>query len=200
VRLIRLHVLSRRTPAAVAAIVACAAVLWLALHGAWDAYGALQLPLVFETAFAAVIAVATASPFGEPERAAGWRLPWLRLGTAVALTALAAAALACSGIGTHLAEGAPTAVRNLAGLVGLGLLTAAAVGGAWAWTVPAAYMILGIYGLYTRWHGPALSTPWIWAARPGGDLGGAICAGLVFAAGLLAVTAVGARDPATPAD
>ena len=55
-RLVRLHATSRRVPAAVIAIAACAAGLRIALIGHWDAYGALQLPLVFETAAATIIA------------------------------------------------------------------------------------------------------------------------------------------------
>ena len=43
---------------------------------------------------------------------------------------------------------------------------------------------------------PALTTPWLWPGRPPHDLGAAICAGLVFAIGVAAFTARGARDPA----
>ena len=52
VRLVRLYATSRRVPAAVTAIAACALGLRIALTGHWDSYGALQLPLVFETAAA----------------------------------------------------------------------------------------------------------------------------------------------------
>ena len=52
------------------------------------------------------------------------------------------------------------------------------------------------YGLYTQWHGPALTTPWLWPARPPHDPGAAICAGVVFAIGLAVITVRGARDPA----
>jgi hypothetical protein len=38
------------------------------------------------------------------------------------------------------------------------------------------------------------TTPWIWAARPSHDLGGALCAYGVFAAGIVAVTLLGARE------
>jgi hypothetical protein len=192
-RLIRLYLGSRRTPTAMAALLVCALVLRAALSRPWDAYGALQLPLLFETACACVIAVATASPFGELERAAGSRLPWLRVGTTTALAAVAAAALCGAGIGTHLDGGGQSAVRNLAGLTGIGLLCAALLGGALAWTGPAAYMLIGVYALYRQWHGPALTTPWIWPARPPDDVGAAICAGLVLAAGLGAVAVRGAR-------
>ena len=151
--------------------------------GHWDSYGALQLPLVFEAVAAAAIAVSTASPFGEPERVAGRWLPVLRLAAALALTALAAGLLAAAGAGTQLAGGSLDVLRNVAGITGLGLLGAAVLGGGLAWTGPVAYLLAGLYALYTQWHPPALSTPWLWPARPPHDLGGALCAGLVFLAG-----------------
>jgi hypothetical protein len=194
-RLARLHLESRRLPAALTAIVACAVALRIALHWPWNSYGALQLPLIIEAGCAVAITVTTASPFGEPERATGQWLPFLRLGAAIALTAAAAGALAAAGAGQHLAGGNLDMLRNLAGLTGIGLLCAAVLGGALAWTGPTAYLIVGVYALYTQWHGPALTTPWIWAARPGHDLGAAICAGLVFATGIVLITMRGARDP-----
>jgi hypothetical protein len=195
-RLIRLHLVSRRVPAALAAIAACAIGLRIALIWPWDTYGALQLPLIFEAGAAALIGLTTASPFGEPERVTGQRLPILRLGTTLALTAVAIGALAAAGSGGHLAGGALDVLRNMAGLTGIGLLCAAALGGALAWAAPLVYMVVGMYGLYTDWHGPALTTPWIWPARPAHDLGAALCASLAFAIGLAVITLRGARDPA----
>jgi hypothetical protein len=193
-RLARLHLASRRAPAALAAVAACAVALRIALHWQWDAYGALQLPLVFETGCAAAIAVATASPFGGPERATGRWLPFLRLGTTLALTTAAAGGLAAAGFGAHLAGGALDVLRNIAGLTGIGLLCAAVLGGALAWTAPTVYLTIGVYALYTQWHGPALTTPWLWPARPPHDTGAMICAGLVFLTGLAIITVRGARD------
>jgi hypothetical protein len=193
--LVRLHLVSRHVPAALAAIAACAVLLRLALLRPWDTYGALQLPLLFEAGATAVIAITAASSLGEPERATGRWLPFLRLGTALALTAVAAVALAATGAGAHLAGGTLDVVRNVAGLTGIGLLCAALLGGQLGWTGPLGYMLVGVYGLYTDWHGPALTTPWIWPARPPHDLGAALCAGLVFAAGLAVITVRGARDP-----
>ena len=89
VRLVRLHAVSRRLPAALVLLAACAAGLRGALYGHWDDYGALQLPLIFEATCAAIIGVTASSPFGDPERATGRWLPYLRLGTAVTLTGLA---------------------------------------------------------------------------------------------------------------
>lgn len=191
-----LHVISRRVPVAAGLIAAVAAGLRLALLGHWDSYGAYQLPLIAEAACAAVIAVTTGSRLGDCERAAGRWLPALRLVTMLALTAAAAGVLAAAGSGSHLAGGDLDVVRNLAGLTGIGLLSAAALGGGLAWTGPTGYLVAGAYALYSLWHPPPVTTPWIWPARPPHDLGAAICAGLVFTAGLLVVTLRGARDPA----
>jgi hypothetical protein len=193
-RLARLHLVSRRVPAALAVIAACAVVLRVALHWPWDAYGALQLPLIFEAAAAAAIAITTASPIGEAERATGRWLPFLRLGTALMLTVAAAGALAAAGTGAHLAGGTAAVLRNVAGLTGIGLLIAAVLGGGLAWAAPMGCLLAGVYALYTDWHGPALTTPWIWPGRPPHDLGGALCAGLVFVCGLAVTTVRGARD------
>jgi hypothetical protein len=175
---------------------ACAAGLRIALLGRWDAYGALQLPLVFETGAAVAITVTTAAPLGEPERVTGRWLPYLRLAAALALTAVAAAALAAAGTGADLAGGTLDVLRNVSGITGIGLLCAAAAGSGLAWAGPAGYLMAGVYGLYTQWHHPALTTPWLWPARPPHDLGAALCAGLVFALGACAITLRGARDPA----
>jgi hypothetical protein len=196
VRLVRLHAASRRIPAALVPLAACAAGLRGTLYGRWDDYGALQLPLIFETACAAIIAVTAGSPFGDPERATGRWLPYLRLGIAVTLTGLSAGALAAAGTGMPLAGGFPDILRNVAGLAGIGLLCATVLGGPLAWTGPLAYLVAGAYALYTDWHPPTLTSPWLWPARPPHDLGGALCAAVVFAAGLVAITVRGARDPA----
>src|SRR5262245_41975802 len=76
-RLVRLYAASRRIPAAVTAIAACAIGLRITLIGHWDSYGALQLPLIIEAGGAVAITVTTASPLGEPERVSGRWLPFL---------------------------------------------------------------------------------------------------------------------------
>jgi hypothetical protein len=158
-RLLRLYAASRRVPAAIAVIAACAIGLRIALMGHWDSYGALQLPLLFEAGAAAAITLTTASPLGEPERVAGRWLPFLRLAATLALTAAAAGALTAAGTGAHLAGGTLDVLRNHAGMTGIGLLCAAVLGGGLAWGGPAGYLVVGAYGLYTQWHGPALTTP-----------------------------------------
>ena len=201
VRLVRLYAVSRRVPVAVLVVTACAIGLRVALLlGHWDSYGALQLPLVFETGAAMCVVGTVASPFGEPERVAGPWLPWLRLAVTAALTVAAIAMLTAAGAGAHMAGGLLDAARNIAGITGIGLLCAAAVGGGLSWTGPTAYMVAAVYALYTQWHPPALTTPWLWPARPAHDMGGALCAMLVFACGVAIVTLRGSRirhgDPA----
>jgi hypothetical protein len=60
-----------------------------------------------------------------------------------------------------------------------------------AWTGPVAYWVLAEAALAN-----GLTTPWIWPARPPADRGGAICAYLVFAAGLALITVRGVRESA----
>jgi len=77
-------------------------------HRRWNIAGgpAAQdpIPLTIEAGAAAVLAVTTLGPFGDPERAACCRLPWLRLAAVVALTAAAFGALAAgAGAGAGVA-------------------------------------------------------------------------------------------------
>jgi len=193
-RLAWLYAVSRRIPAALGLLAALGALLWAALHWRWNIAGgpAAQqvLPLVIETGAAAVIAVTTYGPFGEPERATGRWLPWLRLAAALVLTAAAFGALAAGATGGALPGGTLALLRNLAGLTGTGLLSAAALGGAFGWTGPMAYWLIAETALAAGW-----TTPWAWPARPPDDRGAAICASAVFAAGIVAVMVFGARDP-----
>ena len=192
-RLAWLYLVSRRVPAAAGLLAGFGALLWVALHWHWSVSGgpaaAIVIPLAIEAGAAAVIAVTTYGPFGEPERATGRWLPFLRLGAAVALTAAAIGALAAGSTGGELPGGFVALARNVAGITGTGLLCAALLGGILAWTGPMAYLVL----TETALAGGA-TTPWIWAGRPPHDVGGALCAGLVFAAGLVLVTVRGVRE------
>jgi hypothetical protein len=191
-RLAWLYGASRRIPVALALLAGLGALLWAALHWHWNIAGGSAarefIPLVIETGAAAVIAVTTYGPFGEPERATGRWLPWLRLGAAAALTAAAAGVLAAGAAGGYLPGGSLGLLRNVAGITGTGLLTAVAAGGAFAWAGPLAYALVTEVALTGN---PA--TPWIWPGRPPHDLGGALCAAGVFLAGIAALTLRGAR-------
>jgi hypothetical protein len=82
-------------------------------------------------------------------------------------------------------------LRDLAGLTGIALLAAALLGGSLAWVGPLAYLVVTLHALGAAW-----TTPWIWPAWPPHDLGAALCAALVFAAGVTVITIRGARDSA----
>jgi hypothetical protein len=190
-RLAWLHARSRRVPAAVLALAVCGGVLRAALVWHWAIGGGLhaqQVPMIIEAGAAAAIAVTSHSPFGEPERATGRRLPYLRLATALALTGLAIALLQLAVTGANLNEGILVLARNVLGLTGIGLLTSLVTGGLLAWTLPLAYLVFAQYALLEAWQ-----SPWMWPVRPPADRGAWIWACLGFAAGLLAFTVRGAR-------
>jgi hypothetical protein len=188
IRLAGLHLVSRRVPASLLALAVVAVALRVALR--WTpASGvySVMFPLIMAAAAAAVISATTHSPLGEPEGVTGSRLPWLRFGSAVIMAGAACGALALGAVGGHLALGAQALLRDLAGLTGIALITAALLGAGLGWTGPLAYLVVSIYAVQRDW-----TTPWLWPARPAGDGGAAICAGLVFAAGLAAFTVCGA--------
>jgi hypothetical protein len=194
-RLAWLYAVSRRVPVALGLLAVLGALLWAALHWRWEipgGHGAQELlPLVVESGAAAVIAVTTYGPFGEPERVAGRWLPYLRLGAALALLAAAFGALAAGAVGGVLPGGTSAMLRDLGGLTGIGLLSAAALAGPFGWAGPMAYWLVTYSALAADW-----TTPWVWPTRPAHDRGAAICAGLVFAAALAAITLRGPRDVA----
>lgn len=148
-----------------------------------------QLPVLPEAGTAAAIAVSTYSPIGEPERATGRWLPYLRFGTAVALTAIAVALLSGGASAAHLPGASLDIVRNVAGIAGIGLLSGAVIGGALAWIGPMAYLVLSEFAIMNTWR-----TPWIWPARPTHDTDAAMCAALFFVAGVVILAARGARQ------
>jgi hypothetical protein len=79
-------------------------------------------------------------------------------------------------------------LRNVAGLVGIGLLSAPLLG-AYAWLGPITYAVVAEYALTANW-----TSPWIWPGRPPHDPAAAIWAALTFAAGVAAITTRGPRD------
>jgi hypothetical protein len=200
----RLYLTSRRVPAALVLLTGLGALQYADLRWHWYIAGGaaarLFFPLTIETGAAAVLSVTTSGPFGEPERAGGRWLPWLRLGSAVALTAaafglltagaaLAGTTWAGAGASALLPGGTVALLRDLGGMAGAGLLCAGAFGGASGWTGPLAYLVVAEGALAHR-----SSSPWVWPARPPLDRGGAICACLVIAAGLLLITVRGPRE------
>jgi hypothetical protein len=193
VRTVWLYVISRRIPAATCLLTAAGAVLWTALHWHWSISGGAAaqqfLPLTIEAAAAAIVAVATYGPFGDTERAAGRWLPYLRLAVTLVLAAAAFGALAAGAAAGHLAGGDLAMARNFGGMAGIGLVGAAAFGGAFGWTGPLAYLLITEGAFAGKW-----TTPWDWPTRSPHDLGGALCAGLALAAGMVVIAVRGSRD------
>ena len=113
--------------------------------------------MLLEAGTASVIAVTTYSPFGEPERATGRWLPYLRFGTAGALTGIAVGLLSAGAAAAHLPGGTLDVVRNVAGMTGIGLISAAVIGGGLSWIGPMAYLVLSEDAILNAWR-----TPWVW--------------------------------------
>jgi hypothetical protein len=186
-----LHLRSRRAPGAVLALAVCGGALRAVLY--WHltpSGGALsqQVPMIIEAGAAVLITVTTHSPFGEAERATGRWLPALRLAAVVALTGGAIGLLQLGVTGVGLTGGVLMLARNVIGITGIGLLTALVTGGLLAWILPLGYVGFAEYALIEAWR-----NPWTWPARPPADRGAWICAVLVFAVGLGALTLRGAR-------
>jgi hypothetical protein len=135
-----------------------------------------------------VITLTTHSTFGEAERATGRRLPVLRLDAVLALTGVAIGLLQLGVTGDGLAGGILMLARNVIGITGVGLLTSLVTGGLLAWILPLGYVGFAEYALAEAWR-----NPWTWPVRPPTDRGAWICAVLVFAVGMGAVTLRGAR-------
>jgi hypothetical protein len=197
VRLVWLHLRSRRVPAALAALLACGVTLSAGLNFHWFSSGdaAVEVPMLLEACAAAIIAVTAHSPFGEPERAAGRWLPFLRLGlvlalcgAAIGLTAAGAAAGYDPKAGVYLADGILPVARNVLGFTGVGLLFTLVAGGLLAWIGPLAYQAICQFALIAGY-----TEPLTWASRPPADRGGWIAAVAVFAVGLAAFTVRGPR-------
>ena len=149
-RLAWLHLRSRRVPGAVVALAVCGGVLRAVLRWHWTFHSGLltqQIPIIIEAGAAAVVAVTTYGPFGEPERATGRWLPYLRLGTALALTGAAIGVLQLAVTGASLAGGVLVLARNVIGITGIGLLASLVTGGLLAWIPPMAYAAFAEYAL-----------------------------------------------------
>jgi hypothetical protein len=134
---------------------------------------ATLLRLVLPIAAATVVTAGLAGPFGLVERSASTRLPWLRCGQVLTMTLIAAGAFALSG----------TSMRDLAGFVGLTLLTGAALGPARCWIVPLGYALAcaSEVALGERpW--------WAWPLRAAGDTGALAMAIALLVAGVVVAT------------
>jgi hypothetical protein len=197
-RLVWLYLRSRRAPSALVALLAVGLVLWAALkYHWWYGTGSApdELPDLLTACAAAIIGVTAHSPFGEPERATGRWLPFLRpaliialCGAAIGFLALGAAVAYDPRAGVGLVHGMLPVVRNLLGFTGVALLLALAIGGLLCWIGPLAYVLICQCAAIANY-----SEPLTWASRPPADRGGWIAALVVFAVGLAAFTIRGPR-------
>lgn len=146
-------------------------------------------PLIGVLGTAAVTSVAGRSPIGEPERATGHLLPLLRLLHSGGHAVIAALALALATHGVPLPDGTTVLIRNLAGVTGMALLAAVALGASLAWIPPTGYCLLCAAGLEQQWTNAA-----VWPLRPPHDTMAAAAAATLLAVGLLSFTLRGARD------
>ena len=197
-RLVWLYLRSRRATSATVALMAVGLVLWAALEYQWW-YGAGnrpdELPNLLEACAAAIIGVTAHSPFGEPERATGRWLPFLRpalilalCGAAIGFLAAGAAVAYNPQAGVGLIHGMLPVERNLLGFTGVALLLSLAIGGLLSWIGPLAYVLICQCAAIANY-----SEPLTWASRPPADRGGWIAAMVVFAVGLAAFTIRGPR-------
>ena len=197
-RLAWLHLRSRRAPAALLALLACGVGLWASLHYHWwlgTGSAADELPMILQGCAGGIIAVTMHSPFGEPERAVGRRLAFLRAGLTLALCGaaigfftLGAAVADNSGTGVYLVGGILPVVRNVLGMTGIGLIFCLFSGALIAWIAPVAFTAISQYALIANY-----CEPLTWPARPPADRGGWIAATVVYAIGMVAFTIRGPR-------
>jgi hypothetical protein len=191
-RLLRLFLLSRRVPTALALLAGCGVAMQLAIRVHWisgTGVSSQAVPILIEGGAALIVTVAARSPFGEVERAVGGRTPWLRLGATLGLAAFAVLALVV-GAGPHGILGGDLGIlRSMAGLTGVAGLSAAVLAGPLASAGPLLYLGIAEFGINAQW-----SSPWIWPCCPPHDRGAAITAALALVAGLLAIALRGARE------
>ncbi|MBO2460008.1 hypothetical protein [Actinomadura violacea] len=186
-RLVRLHLASRRAGLALVAIGAVALVIVLPIPRSGGMLGAL-VPLVVAMGAAAVVGAATASPIGEVERVTGRPLPALRGAAVLLMFGTAIALLAAAAAGRAPAGGSLPLLRACTGLTGITLLTAVAAGPQRSWTLPLAYTILCGHAIERSWR-----SLWFWPIRAGHDAPAATVAIALLLAGLLAIAVRGTR-------
>jgi hypothetical protein len=191
--LIRLHLNSRQTPRALILLIAIAVVLRASHPLTKDTNLFSQVTLMLITvAAAAIIAAGTRTPFGEPEHTASSSLPALRLTHLATLTATTTATLAIAAWTATYGMSAAVILRNVTGLTGIALLTAALLGAHLAWTAPLGYVMYCGGQLDVQ-----VSNLWTWPTQPANNHTAAAIAAVLLVAGITAITITGARDHRT---
>ncbi|MGW8768708.1 hypothetical protein ACWGN5_40285 [Streptomyces sp. NPDC055815] len=195
---LRLYTRSRALPGALAVLVgtalaAGAAARWLmSLPGTEPS---VRLPVVAlgPLLAAAVVGTGLYTPSDELDRTAV-RAWWpRRLTQLLAATALAGVLLALAVPGHPEEFGAPAAVRNTLGLVGVAAGGAALVGARLSWFPPTLYLAAVALAAPAVPGGTAVW--WAWAMQPGPERGAWTVAVAAFAAGAALYVWRGARRP-----
>ncbi|MFF0472783.1 hypothetical protein [Streptomyces sp. NPDC004284] len=198
----KLYARSRALPGALAVLVATAAA------AAWAARWLVSLPGAGPTdrlpvvtlgplLAAAVIGTGLHTPSDELDRTAA-RAWWpRRLAHLLAATVLAGLLLALAVPGHAEEFGAPAAVRNTLGLVGVAAGGAALAGARLSWFPPACY--LGAVGLAAPAEPGGAGAWWAWAMQPGPEGGAWTVAAAAFTAGAALYAWRGARRTAAGA-
>lgn len=134
----------------------------------------------------------TRSPFGEPERAASRPLAPLRFGQLTGMAGVAALSLILAAFTWPDAESGSDLrwllLRNLLGLLGLGLLAALPLGASLGWVAPS---LVGFLALFTKPNdlsGSSHDALWTWPTRAADDTSALVIALLLVVLGLLAYT------------
>ncbi|MFB7587413.1 hypothetical protein [Streptomyces sp. NPDC056169] len=194
-----LYLRSRGLPGALAALLATAvAAAWAAerLVSAADFDHTARLPVVLLGPLLAAGAIGTSlhTPSDELDRTAV-RAWWpRRLAHLLAPTAPAVALLALAVPGHAEVFGAPAAVRNTLGLVGMTAASAALVGARLSWLPPTFYVGAAYLAAPSDATGGAVW--WGWATRPGPEGEAWTAAALCLAAGTALYAWRGARRTA----
>ncbi|MFC9703840.1 hypothetical protein ACFTWD_24460 [Streptomyces sp. NPDC056943] len=192
----RLYLRSRGLPGALAAL------LGTAVAAAWAAWWLVSLPDFDHTArlpvvvlgpllAAGVIGTSLHTPSDELDRTAV-RAWWpRRLAHLLAPAALAVALLALAVPGHAEEFGAPAAVRNTLGLVGMAAMAAPLVGARLSWLPPTFYA--GVVYLAAPSGTEGGAAWWAWVTRPGPEGEAWAVAAAAFAAGTALYAWRGAR-------
>ncbi|MEU7293887.1 hypothetical protein AB0A76_11875 [Streptomyces exfoliatus] len=192
----RLYLRSRALPGTLAALAGTAAV------AAWAAWWLVSLPGFDHTArlpvvvfgpllAAAAVGASLHAPSDELDRTAV-RAWWpRRLAHALAPTVLAVALFALALPGHAEEYGAPAAVRNTLGLVGVTAGAAAVVGARLSWLPPV--FLVGVVYLAAPSEPGGAAQWWAWVMQPGWQGGAWTVAVSVFVAGTCAYGWRGAR-------
>jgi cytochrome bd-type quinol oxidase subunit 2 len=158
------------------------------------AYGSgtgIPYAAVLPLACACFIGIAARSSFGHFEQAVARSRPALCVTVLTLLLVLSAAAVGVATRGLPAPVSAAAAVRNLIGLTGLCLLTAAVTGSRTSWVLPCCYVVT-VLSLGT---GPDDGL-WAWILRPDDDFVALYVALALHLVGLTALALRGAPEPA----